>query len=106
MTDEKLHGMEDELESWRTRLDQLRVKATLGKMELRDKLGELGELLEPAHQRALQILSDVTEAGTEEVRTLARSLNAGWEELLRTHRKAAAEADQERAAEHTEKRHT
>ena len=105
MTDEKLKGMEEELESWRTRLDKLRLKANLGKMELRDKLSELGELLEPAHQRASKILGSVAEAGTEEARNLARSLNAGWEEVIRTHRKASAEAAQEKAAEHDRKRH-
>ena len=106
MTDENLKGMEEELEGWRSRLDHLRLKANLGKMELRDRLGELGELLEPAHQRASRILGDVAQAGTEEARTLARSLRAGWEELVRTHRQAAAEAGREKAAKHDEKRHS
>ena len=105
-SDEKLQGMEEELDTWRTRLDQLIVKANLGRMELRDKLHDLGELLDPAHQRAKQILSDAAHAGTEEAKNLARSLNAGWEELVRTHRQASAEASQEKAAEHDKKRHT
>ena len=37
--------LEKELADWRTRLDGLRVKASLGKMELRDKERQLAEQL-------------------------------------------------------------
>lgn len=75
-----------ELDRWRARFDQLRLQANLGKMELRDTLDELEQQLQPAYRKASGELSRVVGEGKEEARVLARSLQAGWQEVLETHR--------------------
>ena len=89
---QKLH---DEFNEWRGRFDRLRVQANLGRKELRDKLGELQQQVEPVHQRAKQRLSDITREGVEETRVLASSVSAGWEQLRRTHRELSLELERE-----------
>jgi hypothetical protein len=86
-----------ELESLRSRLDHLRVQANLGRKELRDKLGELERVLDPAYRKAKQRLAERAGSGADEVRVLARSLQAGWDQLVRTHRELSREADRERS---------
>jgi hypothetical protein len=97
MTNSTLDKLRAELDDWQARLQHLRVKANLGGKELRDKLNELGNRLEPAQQKAEEQLGKIATDGKEEAKTLARSLKAGWEELRRKHRELSEEADKERA---------
>lgn len=97
MSEKELDHLSGELDGWRTRLDRLRVQANLGKRELADKLNELGERLAPAHRAAKERLAEVARTGKSEARTLAASLQAGWEELRRTHRELSSESARERA---------
>jgi len=105
MTEEKLEGMQGELDGWRARLDEVRLKANLGKMELRDRLAELGQVLEPAQARARKTLGEFAQAGSEEARVLASALHSGWEELVRSYHEAAAEAERKKDEAHAKKRH-
>jgi hypothetical protein len=105
MAEERLEALQGELDGWKARLDQARLKANLGRMEFRDRLEELGEALEPAQTRARKALSDVAQVGSQEVRALARGLQAGWDELVRAHREATAEARREKVEAHSKKRH-
>jgi hypothetical protein len=86
MTDPDVEELSSELDRWRARYDELRVQANLGKMELRDKLGELEERFEPAYRTASQRLGKAIEEGKGEAKTLAESLKAGWEAVRTTHR--------------------
>ena len=97
MSKNDLDKLREELDGWRTRLDQLRLQANLGKMELRDKLQELGERIEPAHRRAMKRLSELAKDGASEAQILSRSLQAGWDQLRRTHRDLSRESEQEQA---------
>jgi len=97
MTNSTLDRMRAELDDWHARLQHLRVKANLGGKELRDKLSELGERLEPAQRKAEEQLAKIAKEGADEAKTLARSLKAGWEELRRKHRELAKEAEKQRA---------
>jgi hypothetical protein len=97
MTNSTLDKLRAELDDWQARLQHLRVKANLGGKELRDKLNELGERLEPAQRKAEEQLAKIAKEGADEAKTLARSLKAGWEELRRKHRELSKEADEERA---------
>jgi len=87
-----LDTLKDELESWRTRLDELRVQAHLGHLEFKDKLADFGERLEPAMTQAEERLSGLAKGGATEVRNLARSLQSGWGEVRRSHAELAEEA--------------
>jgi len=86
MTDPDVEELRGELDHWRARYDELRLKANLGKMELRDKLGELETRFEPAYRSASQRLGKAVEEGKGEAKTLAQSLKAGWEAVRETHR--------------------
>ena len=88
MTNKTLERLREELDDWRARLEHLRVQANLGEKEARDKLNALEERLTPAFQKAVRYLDEVIESGTDEARTLAVSLRAGWKEMRRTHREA------------------
>jgi hypothetical protein len=106
MTEERLEGMQGELDGWKAKLDEVRLKANLGKMELRDRLEELGQVMEPAQNRARKTLGVLAQAGSKEACALARGLQAGWEELVRAHRQATAEAQREKVEAHSKKRHS
>ncbi len=97
MTDQTtLERLRAELDEWRARLDQLRVKANLGGKEARDKLREIEKRLEPEVDKAKRRLDEAVESGASEARTIATSLRAGWDELLRTYRALSDEAERER----------
>lgn len=91
-----LQKLQEELDGMRTRLDELRVRGNLGKMELRDKLTEYRTSLEPAYLKAKAKIADLSKAGAEESKTVAKSLVAGWDELLKTHKELSEEASQAR----------
>lgn len=101
---ETMKKFQDELETMRARLDELRVKGNLGKMELRDKLVEFKGALEPAYQKAKSTLGDLSRSGAEESKTMAKSLVAGWDELRKTHKQLSEESDRERERSHEAKR--
>lgn len=81
-----LDELRADLERWRGKVEHLRVQASLGRMELRDKVRELGEEIAPVHARAKEQIGKLLESGVEEAGRVARSLQSGWEEVLRSHR--------------------
>jgi hypothetical protein len=83
-----LSDLEQELGNWRTRFDEMRVKANLAKMEARDRLEPVQREFEAAYDRAKKKLGEVAETGGEELSALRRGLVAGWDELRRTYRDA------------------
>lgn len=95
MNENETTELRGELDRWRARLDELRLQANLGKMEARDRLDDLEQRLQPAYQTATRRLSEVVDDGKEEARVLAKSLQAGWKELLETHRELRERADRE-----------
>ena len=88
----------------RARIDSLRVQANLGKMELRDKLEDVGGTLKPAYHRAKDTLAELVRGGAGETVNLAKSLQAGWSELLETHSELSKKAQEEAEREHQMKR--
>ncbi len=97
MTKKPLEKLQTELSQWRTRLDELRVQANLGKREARDELNELGERLEPTFRKAKKVVDDAVTSGAAEARTIGKSLLAGWEEVRRAHRELSDESKREQA---------
>lgn len=77
--------LEKELAEWRVRFEQLRVKASLGKMELRDKERELSEQFQPAYEQAMKKLGEMRENAGDEAKALKAGLEAGWRELRKTY---------------------
>jgi hypothetical protein len=103
---ETMKKLNDELDTMRARVDELRVKGNLGKMELRDKLAEYRDAIEPAYQKAKSTLADLSREAAEETKTMAKSLVAGWDELRKTHQQLCEESDRERERGQKEKRNS
>ena len=79
---ERLHK---ELAEWRTKLEELRVKASLGRLELRDKERELMERFEPACQAALKRASELKDQAGDQAGAMRAGLEAGWKQLRATY---------------------
>lgn len=75
--------LERELADWRRRMEELRVKAKLGAMELRQKEREVIEAFEPAYDAAMAKLGEAREAAGAEAKAARAGLEAGWRELRR-----------------------
>lgn len=73
--------LEKDLSTWRTKLDELRVQANLGKLELRDRHPELVEDFDAAYENAKEGLGKLGSSGVSTARTVVDGLEAGWEEL-------------------------
>ena len=80
-----------ELADWRAKLEGLRVKANLGKMELRDKERELADKFEPAYTQAMKKLGEWSESAGDEAKAMKAGLEAGWRELRKTYSAARDE---------------
>ncbi|HPF13199.1 MAG: hypothetical protein H6830_10925 [Planctomycetes bacterium] len=101
---DKTAMIKEELAAMRAKMEELRVQGNLGKMELRDKLAEVKGTLDPAFQKAKGTIKDLASSGIDESVKLARSLEAGWAELWKTHQSLSAEAERAQAAAHEAKR--
>ena len=77
--------LEKELADWRTRMDELRVKASLGKMELRDREKKLIEDFQPAYDVAMKKLGEARDFAGSESKAVWAGLEAGWKELRKTY---------------------
>ena len=80
--------LEQELADWKRRLQELRVKAKLGSLEMRDKERKLIEEFEPAYEEAMKKLAQVQQAAGAEAKALRSGLEAGWRELRRAYGEA------------------
>jgi len=85
MRKEIVEKLEQELADWRTRLDELRVKASLGKMELRDRERKLLDDFQPAYDAAMQKLGEARGFAESEAKAVKAGLEAGWKELRKTY---------------------
>jgi predicted nucleic acid-binding Zn-ribbon protein len=85
MRKEIAEKLEKELADWRTRLDALRVKASLGKMELRDREKQLLEDFQPAYEAAMSKLGEAKDFAESEAKAVKSGLEAGWKELRKTY---------------------
>jgi hypothetical protein len=77
--------LQKELAEWRTRLEELRVKASLGKLELRDKERELMERFEPAYKDALKRAAELKDQADDRAKAMRAGIEAGWKELRATY---------------------
>lgn len=94
ITEKAIETLRDELDVLRGHLDHLRVQANLGGKELRDRLRELEDQLEPVGRRVVDGLTDLTRAGTREALTWKGMVEEAWEAVRRTHREAAEKVRQ------------
>jgi len=85
MRKEIVDRLEKELADWRTRLDGLRVKASLGKMELRDRERVLLDGFQPAYEKAMEKLGEAKDFAGSEAKAVKAGLEAGWKELRKTY---------------------
>ena len=85
--------LEKELADWRARLEQLRVKASLGRMELRDREQKLLDEFQPAYESAMRKLGELRDAAGDEAKAVKAGLEAGWRELRKTYESARGERE-------------
>ncbi len=95
-TKKALETLRSELDVLKQRVDTLRVQGNLGKMELRDALDDLGGTIEPKYRAAKKTISEALDSGIEESKTLAKSVQAGWDELRRTYESMSRENDKKK----------
>ncbi len=81
------------LDSMRLHIDELRVKAKLLKLELRDKQGDVVEDIEKAYGVAKEKLSAFGDATEETADSAAASLKGAWETLKQKIHEATASDD-------------
>ncbi len=80
-----LGRVKGELDRWQATLDEVRLQAGLGKLELREKRDEALKAFDKSYRESKALLEGVREEAEGEVSTLKRSLEAGWKELRRTY---------------------
>jgi hypothetical protein len=83
---EIVEALRKELDGWRTRLEELRVKASLGKLELRDKEREAFERFEGAYETAMRKLGEARDEADDRATALRAGVEAGWKELRATYK--------------------
>ena len=75
---EEPQEMEEQLDRWRAKLDELKLKAHLLGMEYRDTHDEVVEGLEKAYDAAKEKLVELKDATSEEAGQLKSAFRAAW----------------------------
>ena len=70
--------IQEQLDAWRGKLDELKLKASLLKMEYRDKPDEVVEQLESAYDKAKGKFADWRKAGEAEASGVAAGFKSAW----------------------------
>ena len=78
MSAEGKDQIQAQLDEWRTKLDELRVKGSLLKMEYRDKQGETVEEVEAAYAAAKAKFLEMKDTGEVEAGKLGAGFTAAW----------------------------
>ncbi|MFG0317578.1 MAG: hypothetical protein ACF8XB_09905, partial [Planctomycetota bacterium JB042] len=68
-----------ELETWKTELDELKVQASLAKLESKQKASETLDAFERRSNEVEATLREWKESGRKEWDAATESLQAGWE---------------------------
>ena len=78
MSAESTQKIQEQLDEWRAKLDQLRVKGSLLKMELRDKHGDVVDDVEAAYDVAKAKFLELKAAGATEADKVGAGFGAAW----------------------------
>lgn len=70
--------IQDQLDAWRTKLDELKLKAHLLKLEYRDKPDEVMTRLESAYDKAKEKFVSLKDAGQAEASGVAAGFSSAW----------------------------
>jgi len=84
-----------QLDTWRTKLDLLKVKGHLLKLEYRDKQDETIEEIERAYEAAKAKFNELSAAGGEEASKLGAGFTAAWASFKGAYNGATEEAADE-----------
>ena len=79
MSNEQTRKFQAQMEEWRTRLDELKVKGSLLKMELRDQKEEVVGNLDSAYNGAKAKLGEWADATGEQAEALGAGFESAWE---------------------------
>ncbi len=88
---EVLERLKNELGQWQTRLEELRLQAGLGKLELRDRRDEVLRSFDSSYRSARERLDGLRETAQGEAGIFRKSVEAGWQELRRTYERLREE---------------
>lgn len=72
------NDIQEKLDTWRTKLDELKLKAHLLKMEHRDKPDEILGELEDAYATCKRKFAEWKDAGTAEATGIGAGFTAAW----------------------------
>ena len=84
-----------QIDAWRTKLDLLKVKGHLLKMEYRDKQDETIEEIEQAYEAAKAKFNELSAAGGAEASKLGAGFKAAWASFKSAYKDATEEAADE-----------
>ena len=79
MTNEKNEQRRAALDEWRTKLDGLKVKGSLLKMEYRDKQDEVVGQISAAYDKAKTNFDGLLQAGEDQATKLDAGFDAAWD---------------------------
>ena len=79
MSTEDTDKIQAQFDEWRTKLDELKVRGHLLKMELRDKQGEVVADMEDAYAAAKSKFLEMKAAGESEADKLEAGFTAAWD---------------------------
>ena len=80
--------IQEQLDTWRGRLDELKLKAHLLKMEYRDKPDEVVEELEAAYGKAKGKFREWKDAGASEAEGIGAGFSAAWKAFKEAYKNA------------------
>ena len=75
-----------ELDGWRTRFDELKVRGALTKMEARERYDEWRDKFESEYESATARLKAIQCRAGDEIDALRTSVERGWQEMRRAYR--------------------
>ena len=86
MIDEIKKKLEHEIGEWQKTLETLRMRANLGRMDLRDKSEELSKTFDRAYQDARKKIEVLRKDGGQHVEAASKGLEAAWDKLRETYK--------------------
>ncbi|MHC4953544.1 MAG: sll1863 family stress response protein [Planctomycetota bacterium] len=78
MSNDETRKFQEQLDEWQGKLDQLKVRGNLFKMEYRDKQDEVFSSISSAYDDAKSKFADWTEAGAAEADRVGTGFKAAW----------------------------
>ncbi len=89
-TNKAFDRLHDELASWRTKIDELRLRGHLAKREVVEKVDELETDFERAFVSSREKMRELKTSAGDEWTAVLLSIESGWAELKKTYDEASS----------------